>query len=251
MDKLQDKVAIITGGAGGIGKGIAKAFVKEGAKVVIVDLNEEAGQETLKDLQQYQKDCLFIQANLMEHAKLPEIVKKVADAFGKIDILINNAHASKMAAIEKIGKDELELSFGTGFYPTLIFMQAALPYLKETKGKIINFASGAGINGDVNQGSYAAAKEAIRGISRVAANEFGPFGITVNLISPIAKSEGMLEWAKANPEYYQNMIAKIPLRRLGEIEEDIGRTVVFLASSDADYITGQTIMVDGGATKLR
>lgn len=249
--RLQGKVAIITGGAGGVGKGMAKAFVKEGARVAIIDLNEKAGQVTLQELQEYQPDCLFIQANLMEHDKLPGIVEHIANTLGAIDILVNNAHASKMVSIEKMDREALDLSFNTGFYPTLIFMQAALPYLKKTKGKIINLASGAGINGDVNQGSYAAAKEAIRGISRVAANEFGSFGITVNLISPIAKSEGMLEWAKANPEYYQAMISQIPLNRLGELEEDIGRVAVFLASRDADYITGQTIMVDGGSVKLR
>lgn len=250
MNRLQGKTAIITGGAGGIGKGIAKAFVAEGAKVAIVDLNADAGSETLKELQKIQPDCLFIQANLMAHDKIPDVVKQVTGTLGKLDVLVNNAHASKMVPIEKMGKAELDLSFNTGFYATLVFMQASLPYLKESKGKIINFASGAGINGDVNQGSYAAAKEAIRGISRVAANEFGPFGINVNIISPIAKSEGMVEWAKANPEPYEAMIAKIPLRRLGEIE-DIARVAVFLASSDADYITGQTIMVDGGSIKLR
>ncbi|MEC1525693.1 SDR family oxidoreductase [Neobacillus niacini] len=251
MSKLHGKVAIITGGAGGIGKGIATAFVKEGARVAIVDLNAEAGHKTIKELQEFQPESIFIQANLMEHDNIAGIVKQVGETFGKIDILVNNAHASKMASIEVTTQKELDLSFNTGFYPTFYFMQAALPYLKDTKGKIINFASGAGINGDVNQGSYAAAKEAIRGITRVAANEFGPFGINVNIISPIAKSEGMLQWAEANPEYYQGMLSKIPLRRLGEIESDIGRVAVFLASEDSDYITGQTIMVDGGSIKLR
>ncbi len=130
-------------------------------------------------------------------------------------------------------------------------MQAALPYLKETKGKIINFASGAGINGDANQASYAAAKEAIRAITRVTANEFGQFGINVNLIAPLADSPGIQNWAKEQPEAFETMVSKIPLRRLGDLENDIGRAAVFLASSDSDYITGQTLMVDGGITKLR
>lgn len=251
MSRLAGKVAIITGGAGGIGKGMALAFVKEGAKVAIIDLNEETGKETIKELQEYQPESIFIQANLKEHDKIAHLVKQVADKFGKIDILVNNAHASRMKSIEETTQADFDLSFDTGFYPTFYFMQAALPYLKETQGKIINFASGAGLNGDTNQGTYVAAKEAIRGITRVAANEFGPFGINVNIIAPIANSPGMIEWAEANPEYYQNMISKIPLRRLGELESDIGRVAVFLASEDSDYITGQTIMVDGGSIKLR
>ncbi|XKI12215.1 NAD(P)-dependent dehydrogenase, short-chain alcohol dehydrogenase family [Sporosarcina sp. ANT_H38] len=249
--KLQDKVAIITGGAGGIGKGMATAFVKEGAKVVIVDLNGELGEQAIKELQVYQPEAFFIQANLAEHDKLSDIVKQTVERFGKLDILVNNAHASTNKPFEETTQADLDLSFNTGFYPTFYLMQAALPYLKETKGKIINFASGAGINGDANQASYAAAKEAIRAITRVTANEFGQFGINVNLIAPLANSPGIQQWAKEQPEAFETMISKIPLRRLGELENDIGRAAVFLASADSDYITGQTIMVDGGITKLR
>ncbi|KAA0965917.1 SDR family oxidoreductase [Sporosarcina sp. ANT_H38] len=251
MMKLQDKVAIITGGAGGIGKGMATAFVKEGAKVVIVDLNGELGEQAIKELQVYQPEAFFIQANLAEHDKLSDIVKQTVERFGKLDILVNNAHASTNKPFEETTQADLDLSFNTGFYPTFYLMQAALPYLKETKGKIINFASGAGINGDANQASYAAAKEAIRAITRVTANEFGQFGINVNLIAPLANSPGIQQWAKEQPEAFETMISKIPLRRLGELENDIGRAAVFLASADSDYITGQTIMVDGGITKLR
>lgn len=129
-------------------------------------------------------------------------------------------------------------------------MQAAYPELKKSKGKVINFASGAGISGQPTQASYAAAKEAIRGITRVAANEWGVDGINVNLIAPIARTAGVEAWSKQAPELYEKMINNIPLRRLGEPEEDIGRTAVFLASEDSDYITGQTIMVDGGTIKL-
>ncbi|MFJ7936468.1 SDR family NAD(P)-dependent oxidoreductase [Sporosarcina sp. NPDC096371] len=251
MKKLEGKIAMITGGAGGIGMGMATAFVKEGATVVIVDLNEEIGNQTIKKLQEYQSESMFIQANLAEHDKLADIVKRVIERYGKLDILVNNAHASRNMPFLETTQEDLDLSFNTGFYPTFYLMQAALPYLKETQGKIINFASGAGINGDANQASYAAAKEAIRALTRVVANEFGPFGINVNLIAPIAKSPGMLQWAEENPEYYQGMLSKIPLRRLGELENDIGRVAVFLASEDSDYITGQTIMVDGGSIKLR
>lgn len=251
MSKLQDKVVIITGGAGGIGLGMAKAMAKEGAIVAIVDVNEETGKASEKLLQEISPKSMFLKADLMDRENLPNIIKSIVDNYGKLDVLVNNAHASKQIAIENITQADLDLSFGTGFYPTFYLMQAALPYLKETKGNIINFASGAGLAGHETQGAYAAAKEAIRGISRVAANEWGRFGINVNIISPVANSEGVQAWAKAQPEYYEAVLSKIPMGRFGEVEEDIGRVAVFLASEDSRYITGQTMMVDGGSIMLR
>lgn len=251
MSKLQDKVVIITGGAGGIGLGMAKAMVKEGAIVTIVDVNEETGHASEKLLQEISPKSMFLKANLMDRENLPNIIKTVVDKYGKLDVLVNNAHASKQLTFENITQADLDLSFGTGFYPTFYLMQAALPYLKETKGNIINFASGAGLAGHETQAAYAAAKEAIRGISRVAANEWGRFGINVNIISPLANSEGVKAWAQAQPEYYQTVVSKIPMGRFGEVEEDIGRVAVFLASEDSRYMTGQTMMVDGGSIMLR
>jgi len=251
MGKLQDKVVIITGGAGGIGSGMAKAMVKEGAIVAIVDLNEETGKAMEKELQQISPKSTFLQANLMDRANLHKIIDTVVEKYGKLDVLVNNAHASKQASIENTTQADLDLSFDTGFYPTFYLMQAALPHLKETKGNVINFASGAGLAGHETQGAYAAAKEAIRGISRVAANEWGRFGINVNLISPIANSPGVQAWAKAQPEYYEEVKNKIPMGRFGDVEDDIGRVAVFLACEDSQYITGQTIMVDGGSLMLR
>ncbi|MFJ7646734.1 SDR family NAD(P)-dependent oxidoreductase [Lysinibacillus sp. NPDC097279] len=250
MGKLQDKVVIITGGAGGIGSGMAKAMVKEGAIVAIVDLNEETGKAMEKELQQISPKSMFLQANLMDRANLHKIIDTVVEKYGKLDVLVNNAHASKQASIEDTTQADLDLSFDTGFYPTFYLMQAALPHLKETKGNVINFASGAGLAGHETQGAYAAAKEAIRGISRVAANEWGRFGINVNLISPIANSPGVQAWAKAQPEYYEAVKSKIPMGRFGDVEDDIGRVAVFLASEDSQYITGQTLMVDGGSIML-
>lgn len=249
--RLDKKVAIITGGAGGIGFGIATALVKEGATVAIIDLNKEAGEVAIEKLQKISPQSIFIQADLSERDKLASIIEQVVTKLGKLDVLVNNAHASRMSSIEEMTQADLDFSFNTGFYPTFYLMQAALPHLKESKGTVINFASGAGLNGDVNQGSYAAAKEAIRAITRVAANEWGQYGITCNLISPIAKTPGIEQWGEQYPDAYKAMLAKNPLGRLGDPENDIGRTAVFLASEDASYITGQTMMVDGGSIKLR
>ena len=214
-------------------------------------MNKEAGEAAIEKLQKSSPQSIFLQADLTAREELPSIVEQVVTKLGKLDVLVNNAHASRMKSIEEMTQEDIDLSFNTGFYPTLYLMQAALPHLKESKGSVINFSSGAGLNGDVNQGSYAAAKEAIRGITRVAANEWGEYGITCNLISPIAKTPGIEHWGKENPEAYQAILAKNPLGRLGDPEKDIGRTAVFLASEDASYITGQTMMVDGGSIKLR
>lgn len=224
--------------------------MKEGAIVTIVDLNEETGKAMEQELQQISPKSMFLQANLMEREDLPKIIDTVVAKYGKLDILVNNAHASKQATIEDTTQADLDLSFNTGFYPTFYLMQAALPHLKETKGNMINFASGAGLAGHDTQGAYAAAKGAIRGLSRVAANEWGRFGINANLISPIANSPGVQAWAKAQPEYYEAVKNKIPMGRFGDVEQDIGRVAVFLASEDSQYITGQTLMVDGGSIML-
>ncbi|MBB4824738.1 NAD(P)-dependent dehydrogenase (short-subunit alcohol dehydrogenase family) [Sporosarcina luteola] len=247
--RLKGKVGIVTGSASGIGRGIALAMAKEGAHIAIVDINEEKGKQTLEEVNQYTEGMLFIQ-DISKKENVESIVKEVVNKFGKLDILVNNAHASKQAPFVQTTMEMFDLSFNTGFYPTFNFMTAAYPELKKSKGKVINFASGAGISGQPTQASYAAAKEAIRAITRVAANEWGPEGINVNLIAPIALTEGVQAWSQSAPELYEKMVNNIPLRRLGDPEGDIGRTAVFLASEDADYITGQTIMVDGGSIKI-
>ena len=248
--KLKDKVVIITGGAGGIGAGMGRAMVKEGAIVVAVDLNPEAGAKVLAELQQYSPQSSFIECDLTKHDQLKNVVEQVVEKYGRLDVLVNNAHASKQVPFLETTPEHLALSMDTGFYPTWYLMQAAIPHLKKTRGNIINFASGAGLKGHKTQAAYAAAKEAIRGITRVVANEFGADGVTANLISPIANSEGVQAWAKAQPEYYQGVLAGIPMGKFGDPEQDIGRAAVFLASEDSKYITGQTLMVDGGSIML-
>lgn len=247
--RLKGKVAIITGGAGGIGRGIALAMAKEGARVAIVDINEKKANSTIQEINEYTEGLSFVK-DISNLENIKEIIHSVVEKFGKLDILVNNAHASKQAPFIETTMELFDLSFNTGFYPTFNFMKEAYPELKKTEGKIINFSSGAGISGQATQASYAAAKEAIRAITRVAANEWGPDNINVNLISPIALTEGVEQWSKSAPELYEKMVNNIPLRRLGNPEQDIGRTAVFLASDDSNYITGQTIMVDGGSIKI-
>ncbi|MFE3293564.1 SDR family NAD(P)-dependent oxidoreductase [Rhodococcus sp. NPDC059234] len=246
--RLADKVAIVTGGAGGIGRGIVRAFTKEGAKVLFVDINDDAGNALEDELDGAGR---FLGADISKEDNAAAIVDAAVEAFGKVDVLVNNAHASRQAPLLETTQAMLDLSFGTGFYPTFWLMKAAHAQLAVNQGSVINFASGAGIEGQVNQGSYAAAKEAIRAISRVAANEWAPDNINVNIISPLALTEGVEAYVKANPGVEDALLAKTPLHRFGDPESDIGRVAVFLASEDAAYMTGQTLMVDGGSIKLR
>ena len=140
----------------------------------------------------------------------------------------------------------------TNLWATFWTMQAAHPHLGRSDGaSIINFASGSGTLGNEAQGAYAAAKEGIRGLSRVAAREWGPDGIRVNVICPFANSPGMLEWADVDRAGYEATVSRIPLRRIGDCHDDVGRVAVFLASEDAAYVTGQTMWVDGGSGAVR
>ncbi|MFF0815184.1 SDR family NAD(P)-dependent oxidoreductase [Rhodococcus sp. NPDC003318] len=246
--RLADKVAIVTGGAGGIGRGIVRAFTKEGAQVLFVDVNDDAGAALEGELGGAAR---FLNADISREENAAVIVDAAIEAFGRVDILVNNAHASRQAPLLETTQDMLDLSFGTGFHPTFRLMKAAHAQLAANQGSVINFASGAGIEGQVNQASYAAAKEAIRAISRVAANEWAVHNVNVNVISPLAATEGVKAYIEANPGVEDVLLAKTPLHRFGDPESDIGRVAVFLASDDASYMTGQTLMVDGGSIKLR
>ena len=144
-------------------------------------------------------------------------------------------------------KEDFDIAILSGIYGAFYYMKGCFPYLKESKGSIINFASGAGLFGKPGQGSYAAAKEGIRGMSRVAATEWGQYGIRVNVVCPLAMTESLQQWKTEYPELFEKTIKEIPLGRFADPAEDIGRVCVFLASKDASFITGETITLQGGS----
>jgi NAD(P)-dependent dehydrogenase (short-subunit alcohol dehydrogenase family) len=251
IKQLEGKVAIITGGARGIGQGVATAFVKAGAAgLVIVDREVDLGRETEASLAALGSEVLFLEANLADRTALPAIVEKTMERFGRLDILVNGAQASRQLPLAETPDDAMDLAFDTGFWPTFVLMRSAHPHLQRSRGCVINFATGAAFDAIPTQGSYSAAKEAIRAVSRIAASEWGPSGIRVNLICPFANSPGVQMWREYAPEAYAAQIEKVSLRRIGDCEEDIGAAAVFLASDAAGYITGHTLMVDGGQTKV-
>ncbi|WP_427869659.1 SDR family NAD(P)-dependent oxidoreductase [Leucobacter luti] len=252
--RLEGKVAIITGGAGGIGQGMVRHFLTEGADVVVVDIIEQAdGDALVAELAgsiRGAEHAMYLQKDIAKEENAAAIVAATVERFGKLDALVNNAHASKQAPILETTQEMWELSLGTGMWATYHLMRAAHGELAKSKGAIVNFASGAGMKGLPTQVTYAAAKEAIRAISRVAANEWAADGIRVNLVSPIALTPGIKQWAESFPEDYQEVVDGIPLGRLGDPEHDIAPIAAFLASDDSRYMTGQTLMADGGSIKL-
>ena len=246
---MDNKVAIVTGAARGVAKGVATAFIKAGAKIFIVDREEELGLATEKELSAY-GEVAFMPFDLTDRAALPDIVETAVARFGRLDTLVNAAQASRQTLLADSTDEDMNLAFDTGFWPTFVLMRAAYPHLVKTKGSVINFGTGAAFDAIPTQGTYCAAKEAIRSISKTAASEWGPQGVRVNILCPFANSPGVQAWAEYAPDDYEAQIGKVSLRRIGDCEKDIGAAALFLASDAAGYITGHTLMVEGGQTKI-
>lgn len=248
MGTFQNQVIIVTGGAAGIGGAITQELADRGAKVVAVDVNEEAGKAI--EERNVGKVC-FLKGDVSLQTVAEEAVKVAMQKFGKLTGLVNNAHLSRQKPLLELTEDDWAVSFNTGFYATRNFMLAAYQELKKSEGAIVNFGSGAALQGSRFQASYGAAKEAIRGLSRVAATEWAKDNIRVNVVCPVALTEGVAKWKESFPEDYQHVVDQIPLGRFGDPQKDIAPIVAFLLSEDSKYMTGQTLMADGGDIKLR
>ena len=261
MGFLTGKTVIITGGGrsvlsdgrcGSIGYGIATAYAKEGANIVITGRNVKKLEDAKEELERlYGVKVLAVQADINaevdNQAVAKEVVDKTIEAFGHIDVLINNAQASASGVtIADHTPDQFDLAMYSGLFATFYYMQACLPYLKETKGSVINFASGAGLFGNYGQCAYAAAKEGVRGLSRVAATEWGPFGINVNVVCPLAWTAQLENFEKAYPQAFKENVKMPPAGHYGDAELEIGRVCVQLASPDFKYMNGETITLEGG-----
>lgn len=251
MGKFDGKVAIITGGGkgGGIGYGLSTAFAKEGCNLVITGRNLKKLTDAQEELERlYGIKVLYCQADGGIEEEVAGVIKAAVDEFGRIDFVINNAQNSASGVLlADHTKEQFDQAIYSGLYAVFFYMKHAYPYLKETKGSVVNFASGAGLFGRTAQSSYAAAKEGIRGLTRVAATEWGPDGINCNIICPLVMTDQLAAWKEAYPEAYQQTIQGIPAGRFGDPESDIGRTAVFLCSDDASYISGETITMQGGS----
>lgn len=260
MGFLEGKTAIITGGGravlsdgscGSIGYGIATAYAKEGANLVLTGRNEKKLLDAKEELEKnYGIRVLTVQADVNAGADneivVQNVVKQAIDTFGRIDVLINNAQASASGVtLADHTTEQFDLAVYSGLYAAFYYMKACYPYLKETKGSVINFASGAGLFGNFGQCAYAAAKEGIRGLSRVAATEWGPDGINVNVVCPLAWTAQLEKFKQAYPDAFEANVKMPPMGHFGDVEKEIGRACVQLASPDFKFMSGEQITLEG------
>ncbi len=261
MGFLEGKTVIITGAGravledgrcGSIGYGIATAYAKEKANIVITGRNLQKLADAKEELERlYGVKVLTVQADVSADADnkavVDNVIKQTIDTFGRIDVLINNAQASASGVtLADHTIEQFNLAMYSGLYAAFYYMQACYPYLVETKGTVINFASGAGLFGNYGQCAYAAAKEGIRGLSRVAATEWAKDGVNVNIICPIAWTSQLEQFQKAYPDAFAANVKMPPAGHYGDPETEIGRVCVQLAHPDFKYLTGETLTLEGG-----
>ena len=242
--KLKDKVALVTGSAQGIGREIALAMAREGANLIISDINLEKAEQTRQEIEALGRQAMAIGLNVTDFKNVEEAVNKILDKFTKVDILVNNAGITKDNLLLRMGEAEWDAVINVNLKGTFNCTKAvSRPMIKQRSGKIINIASIIGIIGNAGQANYSASKAGIIALTKTAAKELSSRNINVNAVAPGFIQTDMT--AKLPEQLKEKMMSAIPLSRFGT-PQDIAAVCIFLASEDANYITGQTIIVDGG-----
>lgn len=250
MGKLDGRVAVITGAGMGIGRGIAGAYAREGASVLVAEVDEAAGRDTAAWIrEQWGTPAVFIPVDVTDKPQVLGMVDAAVQELGRLDILVNNAwRGSGFARIENMTDEQLRDGFDMAVMAAFWAMQAALPELKKHGvGRVINLCSLNGVNAHMYSVQYNAAKEALRTLTRTAAREWAQYQVCCNVICPGAMSAAYQRVAAANPANVATMAAANPMGRIGDPLEDIGPVAVFLGGDDCRYLTGNTLFVDGGS----
>lgn len=244
---LAKRVAVVTGASGALGKAIAAALAAAGATVVVnYARNASAAQELVESIKSAGGEALAVQADIATSEGAEALVKATVDTFGKVDILVNNAGITRDGLLMRMKEADWDAVLDTNLKGVFLCTKAvARPMLKARFGRIINIGSVSGLAGVAGQANYSAAKAGMIGLTRATARELGSRGITVNCVAPGAIEAGLL--LELNDEQRASYLKQIPLERFGT-PEDVAAAVLFLAGPGADYITGQTLPVDGGLT---
>lgn len=245
MNLLENKIALITGAARGIGRRTAELFVEEGATVIVTDLKEtESSQKLMKKLQAINPKCSFYTANAADWSQTEALAKTVIDTFGRVDAIVNNAGITRDNLLLRMTPEDWDIVIQINLRSVFNYCKAFIPYMmKKRNGSIINTSSVVGVNGNGGQCNYSAAKAGIIGFTKSFAQEFGSRNIRCNAIAP-----GFIQTAMTDAipdDARQKWLDDIPMRRAGT-ELDVARVSLFLASDLSEYVTGQVICIDGG-----
>jgi len=251
MNSLEGRVAVVTGGGHGVGRGIALAMSAAGAKLVICGRTPATLAAVRAEIEAGGGEAEDVVCDITRKDDLERLVARTLERFGGLNILVNNAALVPHGTLLEIEDSLVQAAWETGPLATLHLMRLCHPHLKGD-GAIVNISSGASVAGNVPlRGIYAAVKAALNAISRAAANEWGRDGIRVNTIMPVARTQALDRFFENEPERAAAVLAGIPLGRVGDCEDDIGPVAVFLAGPGARYLTGVTITADGGTGHLR
>ena len=251
MGMFDGKTAIVTGAGQGVGQGIALALAAEGANIVVSGRTESKLHDTCKLIAERGGVAEALACDVVDEKQIKNCVDATLKRFGGIDILINNAQIVCLGQLLDIKEKDYQDGMDSGPLATLRFMTLCHPHLKKNGGAIVNLASSSALRWSMEgYGAYAAAKEAIRCLTRAAAHEWAKDDIRVNCILPLALSPGMEWWQKNQPEEAEAFLKTVPMNRIGDCEKDIGRAVAFLCGPDAGYITAQSLVLDGGQARL-
>lgn len=248
MTQLAGKVALITGAGQGIGEGTALEMAAAGASIVLAGRTMAKVDETARLISERGGTAIPVECDVKNAAHLAAAVDAAVSQFGGLDILVNNAQQVPLGQLSDVSDEDFIAGFESGPLATLRLMKLARPHMAARGGgTIFNFTSSAAIRWDMTgYGAYAAVKQAIRSLTRAGAAEWGVENIRVLTIAPHAESPGLKAWVQHNPDEAEAFFRTIPLRRIGRLEEDIGRALVALCSQDLSYLTGATIPLDGG-----
>jgi NAD(P)-dependent dehydrogenase (short-subunit alcohol dehydrogenase family) len=245
--RFKDKVVLVTGGGQGLGEAFCKGFVREGAHVVIIDINEQNGKEVERALGE---KAVFMKTDVSSRSQVQATVDAVMERFGRIDVLVNNAGIHSGGQFWEETEEAWQRMFEVNIMGVVLISQIVVPIMiKQKKGKIINVSSKAAVVGEPNHAAYSASKGAVMSLTRAMAVELGKYNINVNMICPGTTLTPLGKAALEDPVTRKALESNIPLGRLGEPEDHIG-SVLFLASEEADWCTGQMVIVDGGLSMI-
>lgn len=248
MSDSDARTIIVTGGGQGIGRGIVEYLVGEGADVVVLERDEQLAARLVEDLADVAGRVKTVVADVRADDAPARTVQAALEFNGRIDGLVNNAQGMVSGApFESTALTDYEFTLSTGLLATVRFMQAVYPTMKSAgHGSVVNVTSAGVMRGQTYQSAYVATKSAVAGITRVAAREWGPYGVRVNCFGPSAMTPALEQFAAASPEDYATVLAEMPMGRFGDPLNDIAPAVAFLLSDQARFVNGQALFIDGG-----